>query len=55
MGCCKLTESVILEAYPVRPRLYFVKMDIRAAFDTIKQDRMLEIIADLLDKVGFVI
>jgi hypothetical protein len=34
-----------------RPTLYFVKMDIRAAFDTIRQDKMLEIVSDLLDKV----
>jgi hypothetical protein len=26
-------------------------MDIKAAFDTIKQDKMLEIISDLLDQV----
>ncbi|WVF68547.1 hypothetical protein IAT40_003315 [Kwoniella sp. CBS 6097] len=32
------------------PRLYFVKMDIKAAFDTIKQDRMIEIVSDMLDK-----
>jgi hypothetical protein len=31
--------------------LYFVKMDIKAAFDTIKQDKMIEIISNLLDQV----
>ena len=34
-----------------RPRLYFVKMDIIAAFDTIRQNKMLEIVTDILDKV----
>lgn len=33
------------------PRLFFVKMDIRAAFDTIKQDKMLKIVDGLLSKV----
>ncbi|OCF35151.1 hypothetical protein I316_03193 [Kwoniella heveanensis BCC8398] len=32
------------------PRLYFVKMDIKAAFDTIKQDRMIDIISGMLEK-----
>lgn len=35
-----------------RPRLYVVKMDIKSAFDTIKQDKMLEIIENLLDQVS---
>jgi hypothetical protein len=35
----------------VRPPLYFVKVDIKAAFDTIKQDKMLKIVEELLDKV----
>jgi hypothetical protein len=29
-----------------------VKVDIKAAFDTIKQDKMLKIVADILDKVA---
>ena len=33
------------------PRLYFVKMDIIAAFDTIKQDKMLDIVSRILEKV----
>jgi len=33
----------------VRPRLFFVKMDIKAAFDTIKQDKALRVIENLLD------
>ncbi|WVQ75065.1 hypothetical protein IAR50_004674 [Cryptococcus sp. DSM 104548] len=32
------------------PKLYFVKMDIKAAFDTIKQDRLLEIVEEMLDQ-----
>nr|XP_019043423.1 hypothetical protein I302_08000 [Kwoniella bestiolae CBS 10118]OCF22353.1 hypothetical protein I302_08000 [Kwoniella bestiolae CBS 10118] len=32
------------------PKLYFVKMDIKAAFDTIKQDKMIQVVSDLLDK-----
>ncbi|ODO06884.1 hypothetical protein I350_04244 [Cryptococcus amylolentus CBS 6273] len=32
------------------PKLYFVKMDIKAAFDTIKQDRVLEIVEEILDQ-----
>jgi len=39
-------------AKPLRPHLYFVKMDITAAFDTIKQDKMLQIVSDILDKVS---
>lgn len=33
-----------------RPRLYFVKMDIKAAFDTIKQDSVLRVIDTLLEQ-----
>ncbi|WRT69587.1 uncharacterized protein IL334_006576 [Kwoniella shivajii] len=32
------------------PKLHFVKMDIKAAFDTIKQDKMIQIVSSLLDK-----
>ncbi|KAL1408231.1 Telomerase reverse transcriptase [Vanrija albida] len=32
------------------PRLYFAKMDIKAAFDTIKQEKMLQIVERLLDE-----
>lgn len=34
------------------PKLYFVKMDIKAAFDTIKQDKMLQVVSSLLDQVS---
>jgi len=33
------------------PRLFFVKLDIKAAFDTIRQDKMLGVVSALLDKV----
>lgn len=36
----------------VSPKLYFVKMDITAAFDSIKQDKMLEVVSNFLDKVS---
>jgi len=35
----------------VRPKLFFVKMDIKAAFDTIKQDKVLQVVEKMLDKV----
>ena len=31
-----------------RPKLYFVKVDVKACFDTIKQDKLLSIIEELL-------
>lgn len=43
---------VLGQKLTTRPRLYFVKMDIKSAFDTIKQDKMLEIIENLLDQVS---
>lgn len=46
---CELIATC--KAHPPRPRVYFVKMDIKAAFDTIKQDKVLEVVAELLDKV----
>ncbi|WWC73585.1 uncharacterized protein I206_107557 [Kwoniella pini CBS 10737] len=32
------------------PNLYFVKMDIKSAFDTIKQGKMIDVVSNLLDK-----
>ncbi|KAK4689413.1 telomerase reverse transcriptase, partial [Tremellales sp. Uapishka_1] len=32
------------------PKLYFVKTDIKAAFDTIKQEKMMDIVTEILDK-----
>ncbi|RXK34877.1 hypothetical protein M231_07866 [Tremella mesenterica] len=40
----------LLNIYGKIPKLYFVKMDIRAAFDTIPQDKVLDIVSSLLDK-----
>lgn len=34
-----------------RPKFYFVKVDVRACFDTIKQDKLLEIVEGLLKDV----
>jgi telomerase reverse transcriptase len=44
------------EAYPFawRCSLYFVKLDVRACFDTIKQDKLLEIIQNILKEAGSV-
>ena len=49
MGLC---EHEIQMETDFRPKLYFVKMDIKAAFDTIKQDKMLEVVSSLLDQVS---
>nr|XP_031859765.1 uncharacterized protein CI109_004837 [Kwoniella shandongensis]KAA5526837.1 hypothetical protein CI109_004837 [Kwoniella shandongensis] len=43
-------KTDLIEKHGALPGLYFVKMDIKAAFDTIKQDKMLDIVAKLLDK-----
>lgn len=37
------------------PRLFFVKMDIKAAFDTIKQEKMLQVVDDMLERVSAVV
>jgi hypothetical protein len=34
-----------------RPKLYFVKVDVRACFDTIQQDKLLKIVEDILSEV----
>jgi len=49
MGLCEYEPEI--NADP-SPKLYFVKMDIKAAFDTIKQDKMLEVVSSLLDQVS---
>ncbi|KAK8849571.1 hypothetical protein IAR55_004906 [Kwoniella newhampshirensis] len=43
-------KTDLIQKHGKLPRLFFVKMDIKAAFDTIKQDKMLEIVSRLLDK-----
>lgn len=37
-----------------RPQLYFIKTDIKAAFDSIKQDKMLEMLEDMLRQVCWI-
>lgn len=34
-----------------RPRLYFVKVDVRSCFDTIEQSTLMDVLADLLQDV----
>lgn len=35
-----------------RPKLYFVKVDVQACFDTIEQSKLLEIIKDTISEVS---
>jgi hypothetical protein len=35
-----------------RPKLYFVKVDVRAAYDTIQQDKLLQIVEAVLEEVS---
>jgi hypothetical protein len=37
-----------------RPKFYFVKVDVRGCFDTIEQDKLLDILADILLEVSLV-
>jgi telomerase reverse transcriptase len=34
-----------------RPKLYFVKVDVQACFDTIEQSKLLQILRDVLSEV----
>ncbi|OCF77899.1 hypothetical protein I204_01902 [Kwoniella mangroviensis CBS 8886] len=43
-------KSELITKHGKIPKLYFVKMDIKAAFDTIKQDKMIQVVSDLLDQ-----
>ncbi|WWC95477.1 hypothetical protein V866_002341 [Kwoniella sp. B9012] len=43
-------KSELITKHGKIPKLYFVKMDIKAAFDTINQDKMIQVVSDLLDK-----
>lgn len=47
-GECK---QPVAEGADTRPRLYFAKMDMQSAFDTVKQDKMLEVMERILEKV----
>ncbi|WVQ96087.1 hypothetical protein IAU59_003188 [Kwoniella sp. CBS 9459] len=49
-GPLQSLKSELIGKYGRIPRLYLVKMDIKAAFDTIKQNRMIEIVSGMLDK-----
>jgi hypothetical protein len=35
----------------IRPKLYFVKVDVQACFDTIEQSKLLQILRDILSSV----
>jgi len=35
------------------PELYFVKVDVKACFDTIKQDKLLGLVEEILSDVSF--
>lgn len=41
---CKLTKRA-------RPRLYMIKVDVKACFDTIKQDKLLGLLKKLVKSV----
>ena len=43
-----LISEVLLISVVYRPKLYFVKLDIQACFDTINQDRLLQILESIL-------
>ena len=36
----------------LRPELYFVKVDVKSCFDTIKQDKLLALVEDILSEVN---
>lgn len=40
-----------LSSADTRPKLYFAKMDIKSAFNSVKHDKMLQVMDELLDKV----
>lgn len=48
------TFEPLADCYLRRPKLYFVKVDVRACFDTIQQDKLLEIVEEILTEVGSV-
>ena len=37
----------------IRPKLYFVKVDVQACFDTIEQSKLLQILRDVLSGVCY--
>lgn len=44
-------EIILTSDCQTRPKLYFVKVDVQACFDTIEQDKLLEILRDLISEV----
>lgn len=38
-----------------RPKLYFVKVDVQACFDTIEQTKLLSILRDMISEVCFIV
>ena len=44
-----------LTIIPARPKLYFVKMDVQACFDTIDQTKLLEILIQILREVRAIV
>ena len=51
---CRLCIICIVEPqslFVCRPKLYFVKLDVQACFDTIEQSKLLQILKDLITEV----
>lgn len=48
-------EPPLIQSELVRPKLYFVKVDAQACYDTIKQDKLLEIVEDILEEVRHIL
>ncbi len=48
-----LSDGINFEQVPwrYRPSLYFVKVDVQACFDSINQDKLLEILEEILSSV----
>ena len=38
-------------SYEYRPKLYFVKVDVKACFDSIEQEKLLSILKDIISEV----
>ena len=55
MGSCEFFVSTprlwMLTSKARRPKLYFVKTDVKKAFDTINHGKLLEVLQEILDRV----
>lgn len=53
MESCMFAQSIssFAELMFCSPKLYFVKVDVQACFDTIEQDKLLEILKDIISRV----